>query len=209
MWGKLILKNACKERYPRVFACLRVCAFSYTHQIHFSSLHGARGIPGPDTLCAKNGRHLHVRSWWSIKKTAEIQILNGDISCGHTTDFYLGKTDLPRANSPKVSRGKFISGFVLPKQKILRRSHYWYRLPRFSRTVESFEELIQEGKMHGDLVDQRDVLFFYLAVISYATSTCKVKTGGQVDDSCPPNLFHNVSYVPFCHQDLRRWASIG
>ena len=24
-----------------------------------------------------------------------------DISCGHTTDFYLGKTDLPRANSSK------------------------------------------------------------------------------------------------------------
>ena len=83
-------------------------------------------------------------------------------------------------------------------------SHYWYRLPRFSRTVESFEELIQEGKMHGDLVDQRDVLFFYLAVISYATSTCKVKTGGQVDDSCPQNFFHNVSYARFCHQDLRR-----
>ena len=37
------------------------------------------------------------------------------ISCGHTTDFYLGKTDLPRANSSKISRGKFISGFVLPR----------------------------------------------------------------------------------------------
>ena len=36
------------------------------------------------------------------------------ISCGHTTDIYLGKTDLPRANSSKISRGKFISGFVLP-----------------------------------------------------------------------------------------------
>ena len=31
-------------------------------------------------------------------------------SCGHTTDFYPGKTDLPRANSSKISRGKFISG---------------------------------------------------------------------------------------------------
>ena len=38
----------------------------------------------------------------------------GLISCGHTTDFYLGKTDLPRANSSKICRGKFISGFVLP-----------------------------------------------------------------------------------------------
>ena len=38
-----------------------------------------------------------------------------EISCGHTTDFYLGKTDLPRANVSKISRGKFISGFVLPR----------------------------------------------------------------------------------------------
>ena len=29
-------------------------------------------------------------------------------SCGHTTDFYRGKTDLPRANSLKISRCKFI-----------------------------------------------------------------------------------------------------
>ena len=36
------------------------------------------------------------------------------ISCGHTTDFHLGESDLPRANSSKISRGKFISGFVLP-----------------------------------------------------------------------------------------------
>jgi len=36
------------------------------------------------------------------------------ISCGHTTDFYLGKTDLPRANSSKISRGQFTSGFILP-----------------------------------------------------------------------------------------------
>ena len=35
-------------------------------------------------------------------------------SCGHTKDFYLGKTDLPRANSSKICLGKFISGFVLP-----------------------------------------------------------------------------------------------
>ena len=37
--------------------------------------------------------------------------------------------------------------------------------------------------MRGDLADQRDVFFFYLAVISYANSTCKVKTGEDVDDS--------------------------
>ena len=39
----------------------------------------------------------------------------GHSSCGHTTDFYLGKTDLPRANSSKICLGKFISGFVLPR----------------------------------------------------------------------------------------------
>ena len=38
-----------------------------------------------------------------------------NISCGHTRDFYLGKTDLPRANSSKIYLGKFISGFVLPR----------------------------------------------------------------------------------------------
>ena len=35
-----------------------------------------------------------------------------------------------------------------------------------------------------DLTDQRDVFFFYLVVISYANSTCKVKQGEDVDDSC-------------------------
>ena len=42
--------------------------------------------------------------------------------------------------------------------------------------------------MRRDLADQRDVFFFYLAVISYANSTCKVKTGEDVDDSCPPKF---------------------
>ena len=58
--------------------------------------------------------------------------------------------------------------------------------------------------MRRDLADQRDVFFFYLAVISYANSTCKVKKGEDVDDSCSQNLFHSVIYVRFCHQDLRR-----
>ena len=58
--------------------------------------------------------------------------------------------------------------------------------------------------MRRDLADQRDVFFFYLAVISYANSTCKVKTGEDVDDLCPKHFFHRVSYVRFCHQDLRR-----
>ena len=42
--------------------------------------------------------------------------------------------------------------------------------------------------MGRDLADQRDVFFFYLAVISYANSTCKVKKGEDVDDSCPPKF---------------------
>ena len=39
------------------------------------------------------------------------------------------------------------------------------------------------------LADQRDVFFFYLAVISYSNSTFKVRTGEHVDDSCPKNFF--------------------
>ena len=62
--------------------------------------------------------------------------------------------------------------------------------------------------MHRDLADQRDVIFFYLAVISYVNSTCKVKKGEDVDDLCPQHFFHRVIYFRFCHQDFRR-ASIG
>ena len=42
------------------------------------------------------------------------------------------------------------------------------------------------------------------AVISHVNSTCKVNKGEDVDVSCPQNFFHRVSYVRFCHQDLRR-----
>ena len=38
--------------------------------------------------------------------------------------------------------------------------------------------------MRWNLADQRDVFSFYLAVISYANSTCNVKKGEEVDDSC-------------------------
>ena len=47
--------------------------------------------------------------------------------------------------------------------------------------------------MLRDLADQRDVFSFYLAVISYVNSTCNVKAGKDVDDSCPKRAFHNVS----------------
>ena len=53
---------------------------------------------------------LSLAERWMITEFAD-----SHISCGHTTDFYLGKTDLPRANSSKIFRGKFISGFVLPR----------------------------------------------------------------------------------------------
>ena len=59
--------------------------------------------------------------------------------------------------------------------------------------------------MRRDLADQRDVFLFNLAVISYANSTCKVKKGKGIDDSCPQNFFHSGSYVRFCHQGLRRY----
>ena len=36
--------------------------------------------------------------------------------------------------------------------------------------------------MGRDLADQRDVYFFYLAVISHANSTCKVKKGEDAGD---------------------------
>ena len=50
--------------------------------------------------------------------------------------------------------------------------------------------------MRRDLADQRVVFFFYLAVISYANSTCKVKKGEDVDDSCSQNFFHSVILCP-------------
>ena len=63
--------------------------------------------------------------------------------------------------------------------------------------------------MCRDLADQRAVFFFYLAVISYANSTCKVKKAEDVDDSCPQNFFHSASYVRFIKTfaDERRLAS--
>ena len=76
--------------------------------------------------------------------------------------------------------------------------------PKVSKQVKFFGAKIQEGKMCRDLADQRDVFFFYLAVISYANSTCKVNKGEDADDSCPQNFFHSVIYVRFCHQDPRR-----
>ena len=46
----------------------------------------------------------------AVKGKNKPQNVNAN-SCGHTTDFHLGKTDLPRANSSKICLGKFISGF--------------------------------------------------------------------------------------------------
>ena len=56
--------------------------------------------------------------------------------------------------------------------------------------------------MRWNLADQRDVFFFYLAVISYANSTCKVKKGEDVDDSCPQNFFHSVSCLVLSSRPL-------
>ena len=57
--------------------------------------------------CLQRRRHACV-----VKHHRSLQT---HISCGHTTDFYLGKPFLPRANSSKIYLGKFISGFVLPR----------------------------------------------------------------------------------------------
>ena len=73
------------------------------------------------------------------------------ISCGHSTDFYLGKK-LWEGHTTDIGSQGF-------------HAHMKF------------------------LAEQRDVFFFYLAVISYANSTFKVKTGEDVDDSCPQNFF--------------------
>ena len=49
--------------------------------------------------------------------------------------------------------------------------------------------------MRKDLADQRD-FFFYLAVISYANSTCKVKKGEDVDRRLVPPKF--LSWRDLC-----------
>ena len=50
--------------------------------------------------------------------------------------------------------------------------------------------------MRRDLDDQRDVFFIYLAVISYANSTYKVKKGEDVDDSCPRKFLSQSELRP-------------
>ena len=50
-------------------------------------------------------------------------------------------------------------------------------------------------------------LSFYVTVISYANSEIKGKM--HTTHAPPPKFFHNVRYVYFCHQDLRRRVSIG
>ena len=70
------------------------------------------------------------------------------------------------------------------------------------RSVNSRRQDAQESSR------SKRLFIFYLTVISYANSTCKVKAGKD-EDSCPQNFFHRGSYVWCYHQDLRRWASIG
>ena len=70
------------------------------------------------TVCAQSRRKSSKIATISPPKVniaTNDAILDQYNSCGHTTDFYLGKTDLPRANSSKICLGKFISGFVLPR----------------------------------------------------------------------------------------------
>ena len=125
------------------------------------------------------------------------------ISCGHTT----------RSNSSKIARGKFISGFVLLRWKILERSHSRGHTTDigsegFHASCFFWSVNLRRQYVQGSSWSKRR-FFFYLTVISYANSTCKVKKGEDVDDSCPANIFHSMSYARFCYQDFRRWASIG
>ena len=122
---------------------------------------------------------------------------------GHTTAFYLGKTDLPRASSSKISRGKFFSFFFFYLGKKFWEGHTTDIGSECFHAQLNFLECKFKKARCTDLADQRDVFFFCLAVISHANSTCMVKTGVDVDDSCPQNFLHRVSYVRFCRQDLR------
>ena len=66
--------------------------------------------------------------------------------------------------------------------------------------------------MRRDLADQIDVFFFYLAVISYANSTCKLKKGehigvraggGARGAAAPPP---NFGQLRFFGQQEKIWA---
>ena len=119
---------------------------------------------------------------------------------------YVGKTDLPNGQihlrSPEVNSSRVLfylqaknSGKVIlliSAPKVFK--HIWIFWSVNSRGQDA-QECSRSKRRFG---------FFYLAVISYANSTCKVKTGKEVDDSFPKNFFHRVSYVRFCHQDRRR-----
>ena len=123
-----------------------------------------------------NGKHLTCLLFWTISSvffrdvvhriSAILQLPTemGDryeflvISCGHSTDFYLGNKFWEGHTTDIGSQG----------------FHAHLKFLADQRDV---------------LADQRDVFFFYLAVISYANLTFKVKTGEDVDDSCPQNLF--------------------
>ena len=60
--------------------------------------------------------------------------------------------------------------------------------------------------MRRDLADQRDVFFFYLTVISYANSTCKVKKGEDVDDSCPTIFFFSQRELQLSGSVIKTFA---
>ena len=108
---------------------------------------------------------------------------------------YVGKTDLPNGQihlrSPEVNSSRVLfylqvknSGKVIlliSAPKVFK--HIWIFWSVNSRRQDA-QECSRSKRRFG---------FFYLAVISYANSTCKVKTGKEVDDSFPKNFFHRVS----------------
>ena len=58
-----------------------------------------------------------------------------------------------------------------------------------TRQLNFLERKFKTVKCAGIKLIKETFFFFYLAVISYANSTCKVKKGEDVDDSCPQNSF--------------------
>ena len=74
-----------------------------------------------------------------------------NISCGHTTDFYLvGKTDLPgkiQKNSPEVNSSRVL--FYLGKKSWEGHTTVWYGFPRFSRTLNFLERKFKKARCAG------------------------------------------------------------
>ena len=123
-----------------------------------------------------------------ISKTIGLIARLRHISCGHTTDFYLGKSNLPRVNSSIISRGKFISGFVWPSWKFWEGHTTDIGSQGFHGSWMFWSVNLKRQDALGSSWSKRR-FFLYLAVISYANSRCKVKKAEDVRGRHVPPKF--------------------